>query len=129
MPGAGYRMLERRWLPRLVAQNVNGVLTATTPEVGTGEVWSIDVIALSSSPLVVCNCRLYHGDPTPSNYLTKSVNASEDTFEGEIEVPGGTYLSLVWDADPAAGTFVARVHYTRLEVVLQPTDPTLSRFA
>lgn len=128
MPGVGYRMLERRWLPRLTAENVDGTLTARTPDVGTGELWLVDVIALSSSPTTSCTCRLYHGDATPANYLVKSVDASEDTFEGEITIDGGSYLTLVWSATPSAIVFTARVHYTRFEVVTNPTDPTLLRW-
>ena len=125
MPGVTYRLLDRRWLT-LVAAELEGQFVARAPEVGTGQVMMIDVIALSADPPVGCTCALFHGDPVPQNYITRSLSAAQDTYEGQIEVPGGTYLSLAWSGQVAAARLTAKVHYSLLEVIVNPTDPTLA---
>lgn len=125
MPGVAHVMLERRWVT-LQAEEVDGQLLATTPDVAPDQVWMIDIIALSVNPPVACTCALYHGDVSSQNFITRSLNAAEDTYEGAIEVPGGDHLSFAWTGKlPAAASVTAKIHYARFQVVLNPTDPTL----
>lgn len=126
MAGTGARAIDRAWLTAAGQAQPDGTQQASFPPVGSGEEWEIDAIVLSTKPYVPCQAALYLDDVSPPNFLTKSLDAGQDVFEGLMLIESGRALLVVWTGAGSAGTS-ARIHRTRLHVENLPVDPTLLR--
>lgn len=109
----------------MTAVLTNGQLLATTDQIGSEQEQVIDFIALSASPYIPCLCFLYHGEPIPANFLIKSNDGGQDTFEGTLTIHGGENLTLLWAGQVGSAALKAKLHYTLYNVVNIPFDTTL----
>ena len=124
MPGQGRIAILSRWLP-LTAKLESGQLLAKTEQIGSEQEQVIDFIALTATPYIPCLCFLYHGEAIPANFIIKSNDAGQDTFEGLLTIHGGESLSLLWAGQIGSAVLKAKLHYTLYQVVNVPYDPTL----
>ncbi len=127
MPAQGGLAILSAW-KNLAAVLSNGVYSATSDSVASDEYWRIDSIVLVANPYVPCLCFLYHDLATPQNFITRSLDAGQDVFEGQLEIPGGSALTFVWAGEVGSSVLTARFHYTRYRTVNVPTDPALANW-
>lgn len=104
--------------------DTTGAATLSGPQAEPGTVHVISRVKVSATSTASGTAALYESDPTPSRYLDGSQTAIDDTWEGQLSLPGGQNLLIVFAGlDPGANVR-ARIYYV---ILGQAPDDTFSR--